>query len=280
MTTYTQLAGRRLVLDPRAGARPEQRSTQRRVGAHHVEVTVLLLQVPDEVALGHAVVVALVDDGHDRAGETIPSSSALDDLGGLDDVLELADAAFHVALLVLRRVVVAVLAEVAQQSGRLDLLGDLDPTPGGEVVELGLQPFECGAGELGRRHSGKTLPPRNISGHGLSDCSDRRRRHRPRGDGRGAEGRARCRDRSRHHGLRPRRRALPARRRDPVGFDPRRAARLRRHPARRRRHARGSARCHRARPAAEDAVRPRPVRQPETVRRHGAGPHASPTTSS
>ena len=74
--------------------------------------------------------------------------AALDDLGGLEQVLELADAALHVALLVLGGVVVAVLAEVAHQAGRLDLLGDLDPTPRGEVVELGLQPFECGTGEL------------------------------------------------------------------------------------------------------------------------------------
>ena len=81
-----------------------------------------------------------------------PCVAALDDLGVLEDVLELADAALHVALLVLGRVVVAVLAEVAEQAGRLDLLGDLDAAARGEVVELGLQPFVRGAGELGRRH--------------------------------------------------------------------------------------------------------------------------------
>ena len=78
------------------------------------------------------------------------------------------------------------------QAGRLDLLRDLDPAARGEVVELGLQPFECGTGELRRGHSGKTLSPRNISGHGLSNCGDRRRRHRSRGDCRGVEGRARA----------------------------------------------------------------------------------------
>ena len=87
-----------------------------------------------------------------RAGGDDALVAALDDLGGLEHVLELADAALHVALLVLGGVVVAVLAEVADQSGRLDLLGDLDAAPGGEVVELGLQPFESGAGELRRRH--------------------------------------------------------------------------------------------------------------------------------
>ena len=80
--------------------------------------------------------------------------AALDDLGRLEQVLELADAALHVALLVLGGVVVAVLAEVAHQAGRLDLLRDLDPPTGREVVELGLQPVVGGAGELVRRHSG------------------------------------------------------------------------------------------------------------------------------
>ena len=125
---------------------PSNAVAERRLRAHHVEVADLLLHVPDEVALGHAVVVALVDDGDDRAGRDDALVAALDDLGGLDDVLELADAAFHLALLVLGRVVVAVLAEVTHQSGRLDLLGNLDPTPRGEVEELGLQPFECGSG--------------------------------------------------------------------------------------------------------------------------------------
>ena len=65
--------------------------------------------------------------------------------------------------------------------------------------------------------------------------------------------------------LRPRRRPLPARRRGPPRRDGRRAARLRRHPARRRRHPRRAARGHRARPAAQDALRPRPVHQPAAV---------------
>ena len=73
---------------------------------------------------------------------------ALDDLGVLEEVLELADPALHVALLVLGGVVVAVLAEVAQLAGRLDLLGDLDAAAGGEIVELGLQPVVRRAGEL------------------------------------------------------------------------------------------------------------------------------------
>ena len=66
--------------------------------------------------------------------------------------------------------------------------------------------------------------------------------------------------------LRPRRRPLPARRHGPARRGARRAAGVRRHPARRRRHARRAARGDRAGPAAEDALRARPVRQPAAVR--------------
>ena len=67
-----------------------------------------------------------------------PFLAGIDDLGVLEEVLELTDAAFHVALLVLGRVVVAVLAEVAEKACRLDLLSDLDAAASGEVVMLGL----------------------------------------------------------------------------------------------------------------------------------------------
>ena len=54
---------------------------------------------------------------------TTPVVAALDDLGVLEEVLELADAALHVALLVLGGVVVAVLGQVAHEAGGLDLAG-------------------------------------------------------------------------------------------------------------------------------------------------------------
>ena len=85
----------------------------------------------------------------DRAGrDRAVGAAALDDLGVLEERLELADAALHLALLVLGGVVVAVLGEVAELAGRLDLAGDLDPAAGGEVLVLGLQPLVRGAGEL------------------------------------------------------------------------------------------------------------------------------------
>ncbi len=94
---------------------------------------------------------------------------------------------------------------------------------------------------------------------------DRRRRHRPGGRGRGAQGRrggrGALRLRPRHGRLRPRGRPLPPRRRGPARRRPRGAARGRRHPARRRRHARRAAGRDRAGPAAQAALRARPLRQ-------------------
>ena len=95
----------------------EERLPERRAGAHHVQVVRLLLGVAHEVALGVLLVVALVHDGDHGADGHLALGAALDDLGVLDEVLELADAALHVALLVLRGVVVAVLRQVAEQAG-------------------------------------------------------------------------------------------------------------------------------------------------------------------
>ncbi len=83
---------------------------------------------------------------------------AVDDLGVLEEVLELADPALHVALLVLGRVVVGVLLEVALLAGAFDLVGDLDPAAGGEIVELGLQPVECRCGQLHCCHGDGRIP--------------------------------------------------------------------------------------------------------------------------
>ena len=89
----------------------------------------------------------------DRARADHAGRRRLDDLGVLEDRLELADAALHVALLVLGGVVVAVLGQVAQLAGALDLRGDLEAAPRrGEVVELGPQPVVRGLGQLVRFH--------------------------------------------------------------------------------------------------------------------------------
>ena len=119
-----------------------------------------LLDVAHQVALGRVVGVALVDDGHDRAGTDDAGLRSLDDLDAVEDRLELADATLHVPLLVLRRVVVAVLREVAELACPLDLRGHLDAAPGLEVVELGLQPLVRRLGQLVRFHGGASLSAR------------------------------------------------------------------------------------------------------------------------
>jgi hypothetical protein len=76
-------------------------------------------------------------------------------------VLQLADAAFHVALFVLGGVVAGVLLEVAFLTRPFDLLGHLDPPAGGEVVELGLEPIEGCSGQLLGRHRGRAYNGRS-----------------------------------------------------------------------------------------------------------------------
>src|SRR4029079_1045543 len=77
-----QRAVGRLVLDGVALARPDERRAERRVRADDVEAAGLLLHVADEVALAQVRAVALVDDGHDRAGGDRAVVGASDNLRG------------------------------------------------------------------------------------------------------------------------------------------------------------------------------------------------------
>src|SRR5690606_3866129 len=114
---------------------PHQRLAERRHGGDDVDVVALLLDRADEVALG--VLVVLVDDRHDRpAGHRVGDLALVDGLGDLHERLEVADAGLGLALLLLGRVVVAVLLQVAHLPGGLDLAGDLDAPLGGEVLVL------------------------------------------------------------------------------------------------------------------------------------------------
>ena len=121
-----------------------ERGAERGGGRHDFDVVASegddLLGVADHVLLGVVVGVTLVDDGVD--------AQRLGDLSVLEEVLELTDATLHVPLLVLGGVIAGVLAQVALLAGAFDLLGDLDATAGGQVVELGLQTVDGGSGEL------------------------------------------------------------------------------------------------------------------------------------
>ena len=65
---------------------------------------------------------------------------AVDDHRRLQHPLQLADAGLHLALGVLGGVVVAVLGQVAEGPGGLDLPRDLDPSAGRQILELGDEP--------------------------------------------------------------------------------------------------------------------------------------------
>src|SRR5207244_5403235 len=96
--------------------------------------------------------------GDDRAGGHLPPGvGAVDDHGPVEQVLELTDARLHLPLVVLGRVVVAVLAQVAHLPGPLDEAGDLGATAGGEVVELGLQPLVGILGQVRLGHDARLV---------------------------------------------------------------------------------------------------------------------------
>ena len=109
-----------------------------------------LFLVPHDVTLGIIGAIALVDHRDDAV--------TLDDLGVIENVLEFADAAFHVALFVLGRVIAGIFLQITLGAGGLDFLGDLDAAAGGEVLELRAQSVVGGAGQLLSCHGDKTIP--------------------------------------------------------------------------------------------------------------------------
>jgi hypothetical protein len=67
----------------------------------------------------------------------------------------MANATFHVALLIFGGVIVAVFLEVAHLAGTFDLVGNFNTASGREIVKFGLESLEGGFGEvmyLGHAH--------------------------------------------------------------------------------------------------------------------------------
>src|SRR5260370_21399329 len=124
----------RFDLDPFSDPVSDQRLPQRRLVAASSRLWICLGRTDDSVGLLIGPVfaevnrAAHVDDAGPRLG--------LDQNVVLDDRLELVDARLHHALLVLRRVVLEVLGEVAELPGRLDLGHDRRPPTRGQLVEL------------------------------------------------------------------------------------------------------------------------------------------------
>ena len=125
----------RLLADLLAGDRRAKRGLRR---VHVDRRAALLARGQQERDL---LVVADEADGHRHAGaDHAIRARRLADPGVLQNVLELEDPAFLLALLLLGRVVTAVLAQVSLVAGSLDLFRDIDAPLHREIVELGLKP--------------------------------------------------------------------------------------------------------------------------------------------
>ena len=111
-----ELAARTLVGDARARPRADEGLAERRVGGEDVVGLVALLDRADEVRLDVGVAVVAELDEAPRLDDF--AGRAFDDDRGLQDLLDLADAGFALALLVLRGVVVGVLADVSELAAR------------------------------------------------------------------------------------------------------------------------------------------------------------------
>ncbi len=116
------------------------RLAESRLGCHGGGSFVLLFVRSEVVGLG---LVAVDREGHELSRTGNVAVVGFDDLEVLENRLEVADTAFHVTLLVLGGVVVAVLGEITEFASPFDLLGDFDPTTCGEISMFGLKPLEC-----------------------------------------------------------------------------------------------------------------------------------------
>ena len=85
------------------------------------------------------LILVIVDHRHDRSDLDEARVLDLAHLGIVEQMLELADAGLHEALVVLRHVVFGVLAQIAVLASSSDAFGGLAPTIGGEVLELELK---------------------------------------------------------------------------------------------------------------------------------------------
>src|SRR6266542_2373335 len=128
-------AGRGGVGELLAGLAAHHRLPQRRLEAQHVHAVDRLLAAAEEVGL--LVAGALQPADHSRT--SLAGVPWRPDDRRAEDLLELADAGLHHALLVLGGVVVGVLSDVAMLASHADRLGDTLATGGLELVQLPAQ---------------------------------------------------------------------------------------------------------------------------------------------
>ena len=147
-----------LVVDPFFNTAFKQCRTERSLWAHDFDTLAALFDVTDEIALGHVIVVAFVNDGDGATDRYLTLFTRGDDLVIVENCLERAYASLHVALLIFGGVIVAVFGEVSHFPRALDLLGHLNAAARGEIVEFGLQAGVGDLRELMACHTEKRLP--------------------------------------------------------------------------------------------------------------------------
>ena len=74
-----------LVLDPFFNTTFEQRRTERGLRAHDFDAITALFDMTDEIALGHVVVVTVVDDGHGATDRNLALCAGGDDFVVFED---------------------------------------------------------------------------------------------------------------------------------------------------------------------------------------------------
>ena len=144
---------------------------ERRVRRQHVVLLVALLDRADEIR--DEVVVAFVAKVDERARlDDVAGGVGVDHDRVLQHLLELADAGLVEAVLVLGRVVVGVLLDVAVLPGPLDRERELAPPRGGAFFQFRLQPGVGLGREVGLGHGGQGT-------WRCAESGDRRFRGRP-----------------------------------------------------------------------------------------------------
>ena len=139
-------ASRCLEVDNAAHRATHQGNTKRRTRSENLEFAVAFLDRADQEALD--LVIALVANADNDPRDHRGTIGGFDDFGIKKKGFKLADSSFHLALLLLSGVVIAIFGEIAHFPGGLDLSGDIDPTMGREQFALSAQPVEGLLGEL------------------------------------------------------------------------------------------------------------------------------------
>ena len=138
-------AARSFEVDDVANFVAHQGNAEGGAGREHLELASLFDRTDEQ---SFDLVVALVADAHDDAGDHGGAIGRFNDFGIEKKRLELTNTGLHFALLLFGGVIVAIFGEIAHFTGGLDFAGDIASTMGGELLMLGAQPVVGLLGEL------------------------------------------------------------------------------------------------------------------------------------